>query len=48
MVPYAEWLYWSALAASLHAILWWHVFPSGDFQPYLMPVDDAVWRLITH
>lgn len=46
MVPYRDWLFYRTLALELHAILWWHVYPSGDFQPYLMPVSDEVWRQI--
>ena len=48
MVPYSEWLYYSAIATALHAIVFWHVHPDGDFQPYLFPVPEHVWRLIVH
>ena len=46
MVPYRDWLFYSELAASIHAILFWHVWQDGSFQPLLMPVDEETWRQI--
>ena len=48
MVPWPEYIYYSAIATALHAIIWWHLFPDGNFQPYLMPVSDEVWAAIVH
>ena len=46
MVPYADFVFFSELAAMLHAIVWWQIWPDGSYQPLLMPVDDATWRQI--
>ena len=44
MIPFDEWLFYSSIATALHCILYWHVYPSGDFIPFLQPVDDRTWR----
>jgi hypothetical protein len=48
MIPWAEYHLYSQMAAALHCILWWHIRPEGDFQPFLMPVDEKTWRAIIH
>ena len=48
MVPYAEWLFYAGLATALHCIIWWQLFPSGDYQPLLMPVNERTWRELVH
>ena len=42
----AEILYWAAYAAECHAILFWNVWPNGDYQPLMFPVDEATWSLV--
>jgi hypothetical protein len=37
MIPWTDYRYWSAMAEALDCLLFWHVFPNGDFQPYMMP-----------
>lgn len=44
MVPYADWLYWMSFAQDCHAIVWWHLWEDGSFQPLLMPVNDETWE----
>jgi len=48
MVPYSEWLYYSSIATMLHAIIWWHIWPDGDFIPLLQPVNERTWSEIVH
>ena len=48
MVPYSEWLYYSAIAQALHCLIYWHVWENGDFIPLLQPVDDKTWQAIVH
>ena len=46
MVPWKDWYFYSLLATNLHCIIWWHVYESGDYQPYLQPVSDETWAQI--
>ena len=48
MVPVDDWIFYNTLALTCHAIVFWHVHPDGDYQPYLFPVPAHVWRLIVH
>ena len=34
------------LAYACHAIVYWHEDSHGDYQPFLQPVSDKVWRQI--
>lgn len=46
VVMYSDYVFYTALALELRAIVFWHVYASGDYQPFLLPVDDATWRQI--
>lgn len=46
MVPYVDYVYYTELALAAHAIIFWHVYPTGDYIPLMLPVDDVTWRLL--
>lgn len=47
MVPWMDFLYWTAFARIAHCVLFWHIHDDGDFIPFMLHVDDDVWSLIS-
>jgi hypothetical protein len=41
MVPWLDYMFYTALAEAFDCVVWWHIFPDGDYRPYLMPLHST-------
>lgn len=45
-VPYDDFVLYTVMAAEIHAIIFWHIWDDGSYQPLMLPVDEDTWRQI--
>lgn len=43
-IPRSDYLQIYAFANLIHAIVFWQRTSTGDYQPLLLPVDEATWK----